>query len=288
MGYQPTDVANQALDAIGSETVLGDIEDGTKDAAVCLRAYRECLRQLLRGAHWSFARKQVPMLLLGDSTGGTVGVGTSVIAPWIYEYAYPADCLAARFVPFQPAIYSAPSGNIAIGGAPISPALSSQAQGFPRLKPTRFLIARDVNYPPDATQIWSPIQGLSPQGRTVVLSNMPNAALVYTSMVIYPNEWDALFYGAMVAYLAQAIALPLSKDKKFGMQVRNAQIQIVKMMVEQARLADGNEAWSTTDHVPDWLAVRRGGGEFGRGSEGGVGYESLPWSPVTFATGSAY
>ena len=64
MAYEPTDVAQQALDAAGIEYTLGNIEDGTRPAQVTLRAYERCLRQLLRAAHWNFARKTVRLTLL--------------------------------------------------------------------------------------------------------------------------------------------------------------------------------------------------------------------------------
>ena len=91
----PTAIANQSLDAAGITFTLGDIEEGTRSAQVCLRAYRHCLQQLLRAAHWNFARKQAQMELLADASGQTPNVGTIVPAPWTYEYAYPPDCMKA-------------------------------------------------------------------------------------------------------------------------------------------------------------------------------------------------
>ena len=80
MVYRPTDIMNQALDAMGWETTIGDAEEGSREARVLLRAYRECLRQMLRGAHWDWARKTAPLTLLADATGQTQNVGTIVKA----------------------------------------------------------------------------------------------------------------------------------------------------------------------------------------------------------------
>lgn len=285
--YLPTDIANLALDAIGSPTVLGDIEDGTREAQICLRSYRECLMQLLRGAHWQFARKDAPMQLLADATGQTDGVGALVVPPWIYEYAYPTDCVAVRFIPFRPFGDPAPAGNIAIATTPIATALAVNPAAGHRLRPARFLIARDYNYPPLPGQITWEVQGLSPEGRTVVLTNVPNARAVYTSLVRYPSEWDALFRAAMVAYLASAICMSLAKNRQEGMALRRDQIAIVKQKLEAARLADGNETWSTTDRTAEWIAFRNSGGGFGwRHGEDDGGF--CGWSSVNFADGSAY
>jgi hypothetical protein len=87
----PASIANQALDAIGrgGDIVIGDLTEGTREAKVILRAYSQCLRQLLRSANWDFARKQAPLVLLADQTGQTPNVGTIVSATnWLYEYAY--------------------------------------------------------------------------------------------------------------------------------------------------------------------------------------------------------
>jgi hypothetical protein len=297
--FMPTDLANLALDKVGFTTVLGDLEDGTKAAQVCLRAYRECLQQLLRGAHWQFARKQAPLTLLGDASGQTPNVGTVVIRPWRYEYAYPTDCCRLIYVPFRHP--PAQGMNYALPNIPINPALAAgnQNQHGGRPRPSRFLVARDNNYPATQGQITWEVQGVSPQGRTVILSDVPQAQAVYTSLTLYPSEWDALFRGAFVAFLASEIAVPLAdptpQAKQMAMKEREAQIAIVKMKLTEARIADGNETTSSTAHVPDWLQFRRtGGGFFGRyggnrgGEDGEGGGDYNNWAPVYFSNGSAY
>jgi hypothetical protein len=289
--YLPTDVCNQALDAVGCEETLGDIEDGTRVAQVCLRSYRECLLQLLRGAHWQFARKQAPLLLLADATGQTANVGTAVIAPWVYEYAYPNDAAALRFIPHQQAPIAA-SGSISLPTTALSTALASPPGQFGRLRPARFLVARDSNYPPPAGAISWEVQGVSPQGRTVVLTNVANASAVYTSVVLYPSEFDPLFRSAFVAYLAAKIALPVSKDKKFGLQMRREQIAILKAALDEARVANANEGWGSADLSVDWMNFRNAGSANMRsmmGGEHGFGDGLFcGFSPVDLGNGSAY
>ena len=104
------DVVNRALDAVNaSEQAIGDINQGTTAARVALRHYMPCLEQLFRAAYWNFARAQAPMELLGAvpgygpsvPTGQTPPYGCIVIPPWTYEYAWPIDCVAARFVPWN-------------------------------------------------------------------------------------------------------------------------------------------------------------------------------------------
>jgi len=294
MSNTPTDIANQALDAIGYPNAIGDLEEGTRPAQVLLRAYGQCLRQLLRCAHWDFARKTAPLTLLADATGNTEAVGTLVPVPWIYEYAYPTDCAKARFIPWnRQGSPAAPSGNI-VPANPSSPLVTGL--GLPtltgqRIVPARFTIASDVNYPPQQGQIYWQVQGVSPQGRTVVLTNVQNAEMVYTAILLYPSVWDALFRAAMVAYLASEVALPLwaDKDKKFGLQIQTQQVGLTKQKIKQARITDGNEGFYSSDIPVDWMQTRRVGfGVTGWSGVDGPGMLLGGWDSVGFADGTAY
>jgi hypothetical protein len=297
MSNLPADVINQALDAIGSDVIIGEPEEGTREAQVCLRAYGQCIRQLLRSAHWDFARKQAPLQLLADATGQTPNVGNQVPWPWTYEYGYPTDCLKMRFIPMNNWMQSSgsPNGNIvppnsqspivAFGPPPINQL---------RLIPARFVVSTDFNYIGNTSQgDWWNQQGTSPAGTTVVLTNVFNAWGVYTALMVYPNMWDALFREAMVSYLASQIALPLTKDKKLGKALRDDQILIAKNKIMQARITDGNEGWYSVDHVPDWMRTRNSGawgaGAFGGfGDGGGPGMLGCGWDSCSFSDGSAY
>lgn len=275
-GMTPTDVANEALDAIGWPDVLGDLEDGSPPAQILLRKYRECLKQLLRSAHWNFARKQAPLTLLADASGNAASeyVGVVVPQPWLYEYAYPTDCAKMRFVPWSYPSPAAqiPAGNIQIPATPQNSAPLPQVIA-PRQRPARFLEATDFNYQPPAGALSWDVQGVSPQGRTVILTNVPNAQGVYTAIMLYPSVWDALFRAAFVAYLAAEVALPIwaKSDRKFGLEVRGQQAQILQAKLSEARLVDGNEGTFSTDLRVDWLDARRNGGP------NTLGYGGLGW-----------
>lgn len=297
----PTDIAQQALDAAGIDYLLGDIEDGSRPAQVLLRAYQQCLMQLLRGANWDFARKTAPLTLLADATGNTPNVGTIVPVPWVYEYEYPSDCMKARFIPWNQAQQNPgiPPGNIAPPnpGSPIVTGLGQPMIGAGRIRPARFLIATDSNYPPPAGSEFGDIQGVAPTTRTVVLTNVKFAQLVYTALILYPSLWDSLFRASLVAYLASEISLPLSQDKKFGLAMRAQNIALTKAKIEQARIRDGNEGFYSSDLRVDWMAIRYSGGFGGWGSnwnDGGGFGPAVPWGggwgwdSVGFSDGTAY
>ena len=297
MSNYPEDVANQALDAIGSEVVIGDLSEGSREAQVLLRAYRNCLQQLLRAANWTFARKQVPLVLLGDVTGQTPDVGRLVQRPWRFCYEYPIDCMRLRFIPHQSHDLRtpAPLGNIAIPPGPLTTAPDSHSFNM-RLHPSRFLVGVDVNYPPPEGQITWETQGVSPQGRTVIMSNVRHALAVYTYLALYPSTWDSLFRAALVAYLASEVALPLSKDKKFGLELRNQHMAIVKSKITEARVADGNEGVTDSTLPVDWMQARRAGGDgggfglggFRGGFDDGLGITHEGFSSFGVGAGSAF
>jgi len=292
MAYEPTDVANQALDSAGVDYTLGNIEDGSRPAQVTLRAYRTCLRQLLRAAHWNFARKTVQLTLLADATTNTPNVGTLVPTPWIYEYALPIDCVKARYIPANqyPQNPGVPTGNITPSDptAPLMTGLGVAPLVGQRIIPARFLVTTDSNNLPPNPGYETP--GLSPVTQTVILTNVQYAQMVYTCEQVYPSIWDDLFRGAFVAYVASEIALPLAKDKKMGMSLRNEQIKIAKAKIMQARISDGDEGWFSSDIKVDWMQARNtgGGNYWNNGGGNGPGMFWGGYDSCGFADGSAY
>lgn len=292
MAYEPTTVAQQAIDAAGLDYTLGDLEDGTRPAQVTLRAYERCLRQLLRGVHWDFARKTAPLVLLADATGQSANAGTLVPVPWVYSYGYPIDCVKARYIPWNRTVAPAsPLGNIvpADPTAPLMTGLTQPPLTGQRVVPARFVIATDANNLPPNPGYETP--GLSPAGQTVVLTNVQSAQMVYTCMQVYPSMWDELFRGAFVAYLASEIAVPLAKDKKMGMAMRDSQIPIVKDKIKAARIADGNEGWFSSDLRVSWMDARyAGSGNYanGMGNNLGPGVLGYGYDSCSFCDGSAY
>lgn len=285
----PADIANQALDAAAVDFTIGDLQEGTRPAQVVLRWYGQCLRQLLRSANWSFARKTADLTLLADSTGNTPNVGTVVPQPWVYEYQYPIDCMKLRFIPWNLNNQAAlqPPGNIQIPQTPALAGIGQQPLTGQRIRPAKFQLANDPNYPPQMGQNWWETQGAGNIGSTVILCNVRMAQAVYTAFIPTPSVWDALFREAMVAYLSSQIALPLAKDKRFGLQIRVQQIAILKQKLTEARMADGNESTSSSDIAVDWMRNRTSGGSLwsngawgggpggGWGGDGGSGWDGL-------------
>lgn len=289
MSNDPTSVCNQALDAAGIPFQLGNIEQGGREAEVCLRAYGEALRQLLRAAPWQFARRQTTLLLLADASGSTPNVSTLVpggyASRFCYCYALPTDCARVRYIPANRAANpTTPTGNItpANGGLPILPNTNQNFQYGQRIVPTPFMLTNDPDFTAPAGSNGEFLQGQSPIGNTVILSNVQQATIVYTFNAIYPSLWDHLFRAAMVAYLAQAISFPLwsSRNKPdLGIKVRDQQVVIVKQTLSEARSVDASEPATSGDVPVDWMQFRRtgGGGLAGYGGGGDYGCWGGGW-----------
>lgn len=312
MTTTPGDVANEALDAIGHpiDRRIGDLQEGSAEAGVVLRHYGPALRQILRGVHWNFARRRAKLTLLNDATGQTtqwqaqqnlpvtVGPGTIGMRPWAYEYAWPVDCCKARFVPvsYYPVGPGPPPGNIALPPTPLMSGLQENTQ-FARQIPARFVVSTDsvpnlIGVPADWSQVpdTSQTMGQGLTSQTVILTNQREANLVYTALVTYPDQWDPLFRQAFVALLASQIVMGVTSDRKLAIGLRDDQVKVCRMALDQARVSDGNEGAFSSDLSVDWLRIRSTGGWNGGGNGGfeGGGMLYSGWDAVSFGNGSAY
>lgn len=309
MVFLPSDVVNQSLDAIGHpELMLGDITDGTLAGKTARRIYGQTLRQLLRTAHWAMARKKAKMEVLADRTQQTlspqgVPISSAVELPWRFAYAWPTDCLQPRWLPWTGTLQGggAPAGNIALPNTPLMTGLNETGAGpWLHERPARFLSSTSDQFPPvvglsdwDRLPDLDDIEGVGLTSRRIILTDVPDAHLVYTMLVTEIELWDALFRQAMVAVLGERLAYPLIPDKKEAIAARNAQMAIAKDAIREARVASANESGfpQSTDQVPDWIRARRARAGYGGGwdaSGAGGGYLFCGYSAMAFGDGSVF
>ena len=287
------DMVNRSLDGFGAPPI-GDIFDGSRISEAARRHYGPVLRQLLRAAHWNFARKIAPLDLLADVTGTTLDAATNlpisnaVEPPWCYAYAWPIDGVAARWLPSQ-----------LVGTPTTPPIMTNLAQSWPGLRtvPARFLIATSEEFPLltgeidwDSLPDFSNIEGVGLTGRRIVLTNTTNAQLVYTKLVAEIEQWDPMFAEAFVNTLGTRLAPVALDDRKLVLSYRAQQIAIAKEAVGLARAANANESGfpKSIDHVPDWIRARSGGyGGSWSGAEG-PGVLRYGWEAMGWADGSVF
>ena len=275
----PANIINQAIDLLGeSGKIIGDISDGTTVAETARRNYGRALRQLLRTAHWAWARSNKPLTLLGDATGNSAPpISTYVEAPWTYAYAWPLDGVQGRWMPWNPT-----NAQPSIGGVPLTTGVSALTQ-YP-LTPGRFLVSSSDQYPVVVgVQPWDQLpdlqrtEGVGPVSRKIILTDCCQAYFVYTRLVTVIEEWDDLFRQALVMMMAMVLAPVAIEDPKVRMAVLAELRPALKNAVDNARVANGNEAGMpmTIDQDAAYIRARnQGWGPFGAIAfgPGGVGY----------------
>lgn len=293
--YTAEAICNQALQAAGVPYVIGSLQEGSEAANACLRLYSECVRQLLRGAHWDHFRREAVLQMVADASGQTPNVGNMVPSGFLYSYSYPVDCAKIRFIPanYWQVTPPTPASNItpSDASAPTMQGLSTQPWVGQRLTPSRFLITNEQNFIPEGAGNQTP--GVSPIGQVLILSNVQNARAVYTLQAMWPNLWDSLFRSAVVDYLASEIAFPLNRDKRLGLQIQDRLVMRAQAKLSEARRTNGNESWANADIQVDWMRARLSGGFRGYwgsglgGDIGGPGFLFGAYESVAFAGNTA-
>ena len=295
----PATITNQALDVLGeSGQILGSLTDGTNVAETARRNYGQALRQLLRTAHWAWARKREKLTLLGDATGQSAApVIQTVECPWTYAYAWPTDAVQGRWMPWNPTNAQPTSST----GVPLTTGVSI---GVPYpMVPGRFLVTSSSDYPIEVgNQPWNQMpdlqrtEGLGPAYRKIILTDCACAEFVYTRLGTVIEEWDDLFRQAMVMMMAMVIAPVAITNEKLRFAAMDRLRPALKTAIDDARLASGNEAGfpQGVDHLPNWITARGGGawgaagGGLGFGGGGYSGYTFFPWDGSMSWAGSVF
>ena len=174
----PADVVNQALQRIGQPLRVGSLYDGSMPAKNALVIYGQTRDELLRQDDWGFAERNIQLTALKWAPlNGYVppNVWTPMSCPplpWLWEYAYPADCIKVRCIKQAPLFNASPDPM-----------------------PNVFRIVND--------------NALVPPQR-VIVTNVANAVCVYSAQVTDPATWDAGFVEALVASLARRLSASLA------------------------------------------------------------------------------
>jgi len=300
----PSDVVNRALDELGQGKIIGSFEDGTTESELARRWYGETLRQLLRMSHWSFARKRSKMQLLGDRLNQVPdfpGAGL-VEPPWRFSYAWPIDCVRPRWVPWnRQSAPGFPPGNLTIPPpltqSPVPPfADNISSSHWHEETPARFLSSSTDQFPTEiGVQQWDQIpdlddiEGVGPNTRRIILTDVFDAWLVYTRLALEIETWDELFSQAMVDVLAIRFAPTVIPDPKERAGIVAQRTALAELAIGKARMASANEVGflQTASYEASWLRARTayGYGGWGGGYGSGAGYFALGWEDGAFGYG---
>lgn len=183
-------IVNQALMAARRTRRIADIYEGSANSIVALELYGQARDELLDLRDWSFNRRVSSAsltLLKGPPPAGGYSYGTpwSNIYPapgFLYEYAYPDDCIDLRAIIWPP------------GAMPdLDP------------RPSAYRIDND----PMPVVSGDPPVAAGPEAK-VIYCNVTDAIAVYRSRVTDPALFDPAFVTALVDRLAVRF------DKAFG------------------------------------------------------------------------
>lgn len=231
-------IINRSLLAIGSQSQVSSLNEGSPQANAAATLYTPTFEQLARSAPWNCLRNQVTLTLLAAAQGTPENPNGTTLplppVPWLYQYAVPSDSLQIRFI--------APSLPASTSGVPLFSVNTGASTWLPGNRNIPFAVA----YATDTNN--NPLN--------VILTNQSQAVAVYTVNQPNPQIWDSLLQGAMVASLAAFFVPALS----LHMPLMQAQIKLADSMIQQARVRDGNEGTTSMDHLPDWMRARQGSG----------------------------
>jgi hypothetical protein len=180
----PADLVNAALAGLKSPLRIGTLYDGSAAAKKALDIYGQARDWLLRGADWGFPRGDAALTLVKAAPPGGYNPATPwdptqhPPIPYLFEYAYPPDCLMLRSV--QPAPLFLP--DFTPSAAP-------------------FEIANDT--------VKTAGQPAAP-GR-VILCYLAAAVGTYTRQVTDMSQWDVGFVDALVREIRARIGPALEE-----------------------------------------------------------------------------
>jgi hypothetical protein len=235
---------------------IASLTENSPEAMACNAHFEGACRAMLRLAPWSFARKTLQGALIAAAPGtlenpnGTLpfplvpniaGNQAVQIVPWLYEYAWPQDCVRLRQVKLP---YNQPNQGVGTvnlwPGVVEAPLLYGALLGMDLGQRVNYQLALDQD--PAQNQI------------RVILTNVEYALIIYTALVDNPNLWDDEFTEAFVYALASHLVGALIGDKQMDKDLWAK----AQNMALTARAVDANEQPVSPNHTPDWIAIRNG------------------------------
>ena len=142
----PTDIANRALQVIGTRTTVTDGElaaNSTNEAIQINLAYDTVRKRLIRMAPWNCVLRTANLVYITSLPGTPENTSTTQVGqpwvpglpspPWTYEYQYPVDCIYAAWIP--------PMSQVGFG------------VGIPAGPPVKFAVQTDTFRPVTAAAV---------------------------------------------------------------------------------------------------------------------------------------
>lgn len=251
-----TEICNRALSRIGTRSTIASLSEASNEAEQCNLIYESTRDEVLSKAFWNFAKRTGTLSLLKSApgtptnpTGATAWSSAYPAPPWLYEYAYPSDCLQFRYI--------IPQIDTGIIGTPIF----SSVTGYSPF----------VGMPWNAVRFEVGSDNINDSDVNVVLTNQYQAIGTYTYRVTNTSLFSNNFTEALVCALAAKLAQPLTGDRA----LRNEMFGLANQIITDARASDGNEGLTIIDTPADWITARDSINPWT-----GPGYFIAPYAPL--------
>lgn len=210
------EICNRALFAIGSARI-DDFLEQSPEAAGCRMVFDGALNTILRANTWSFATKREALTL----------VAGPVPVDWMYQYAYPTDCI--RLIEVLPK--------------------RSSAESYP----VRYHNGLGLNTSPMGDTIPFDLE-LAEGDIKVILTNMEDAAARYTRRIVNVELLDDLAADALKWRLAAELAKSLKGDSA----IIQFATQSYAETIQQAAALTKKEAQIMPTRQSTLIGARRG------------------------------
>lgn len=87
MAVSEVQVCNLALAHVGTKSTIASLDEKSAEAKACKLFFEPIRDEVLAAQHWGFAKKYQALADLGSPP-----------SEWAYRYAYPTDCIEARYI----------------------------------------------------------------------------------------------------------------------------------------------------------------------------------------------
>jgi hypothetical protein len=250
-------ICNRALAAISSRSTISSLTESSEAARQCNLIYADTRDEVLQMASWNFAQRTALLALLKSAPGTPSNASSTATQwsadfpapPWLYEYAYPDQCLQMRTI-----IQQLPNTYIGV------PFTSNPSAGvYP------YIIGPGAFFE-SATDL---IDGTP---TNVLLTNQYLAIGRYTAQITNPLLFGPQFVEALVQALAAKLAMALTGK----VSLANMKFQQANAVIGIARAGDANEGLTVIDNMPDWITCREDGPYDYVGSSG----YTAPYAPL--------
>jgi hypothetical protein len=196
---------------------------------------------LLEMGSWGFATRRAKLapLVPLPSDGLDIDENGCLVGPWRHMYALPSGVINALAVQEQqaPGEYEAWFGPVEHDYFPPYPQGYLPVPGAPLVVPQPFAIETRVD------------------GSQMVLTNVCDAVLRYTTLVEDTTKFSPLFTLALSYLLASMLAGPLIKGDA-GMAAATQQMEAFNAVKGQAMASDANQRKTRVEPAVSWIRGR--------------------------------